>query len=123
VLGGVRGRFFFDVGGAGISGQPFTPWTSKAENYSPLLGYQQDVFGNTTPIYGSPVTVTGFRLRDARASYGIGLETFALGLPVHVDWVWRTLFNRQWEDLLFASSGGSDAFRHVQTKFWIGFDF
>jgi hypothetical protein len=36
----------------------------------------------------------GFKLVDGRASYGIGLETFALGFPIHFDWSWRTLFNR-----------------------------
>ena len=40
---------------------------------------------------------------DARASYGIGLETFALGFPIHFDWAWRTLLNKDWEDLRFAA--------------------
>ena len=60
---------------------------------------------------------------DARASYGIGLETFALGFPIHFDWAWRTLFNKPWEDLLFAASGGSSAFRKAQFAMWIGYDF
>ena len=34
------------------------------------------------------------KLVDGRASYGIGLETFALGFPIHFDWSWRTLFNK-----------------------------
>ena len=46
-------------------------------------------------------SIDGFRLRDGRASYGIGLETFALGFPIHFDWSWRTLFNQDWEDVLF----------------------
>ncbi|MBI3263475.1 MAG: hypothetical protein HYZ58_10035 [Acidobacteria bacterium] len=75
------------------------------------------------PVYGPTQTVTGFRLRDARASYGVGLETFALGFPVHFDWSWRTLFNRQWEDLLFAADGGSAAFRRARFNVWIGYDF
>jgi hypothetical protein len=60
---------------------------------------------------------------DARASYGIGLETFALGFPVHFDWSWRTLLNRDWEDLRFAALGGSSAFRKPQFSLWIGYDF
>ena len=44
--------------------------------------------------------VSGFRLVDGRASYGFGLETFALGFPIHFDWAWRTLFNKSWEDAL-----------------------
>ena len=46
--------------------------------------------------------VDGFRLQDGRASYGIGLETFALGFPIHFDWSWRTMFNKDWEDVVFA---------------------
>ena len=52
-------------------------------------------------VYGTPVPVDGFRLVDARASYGVGLETFALGFPIHFDWAWKTLFNKDWEDQLF----------------------
>ncbi|MBI3264502.1 MAG: hypothetical protein HYZ58_15350, partial [Acidobacteria bacterium] len=55
--------------------------------------------------------------------YGVGLETFALGFPIHFDWSWRTLFNRQWEDLLFAADGGSAAFRRARFNVWIGYDF
>ena len=39
--------------------------------------------------FGPPVLIDGFRLVDARASYGISLPTFALGFPVHFDWSWR----------------------------------
>jgi hypothetical protein len=60
---------------------------------------------------------------DARASYGVGLETFVIGIPIHFDWAWKTLFNKTWEDALFATSGGSLAFRKVAFKFWIGYDF
>jgi hypothetical protein len=67
--------------------------------------------------------INGLRLVDARASYGIGLETFALGFPVHFDWSWRTLLNKEWEDLRFAAIGGSSAFRKPQFSLWIGYDF
>ncbi len=76
----------------------------------------------------------GFRLIDARASYGLGLETFALGFPIHFDWAWRTLFNENWENLLFArpckptqgieaNCGGSTEFRKPKFSVWIGYDF
>ena len=55
--------------------------------------------------YGPPVEIDGFRLRDGRGSYGIGLETFALGFPIHFDWAWKTLFNKDWEDALFFAAG------------------
>ena len=59
------------------------------------------------PVYGEPIAVTGFRLVDSRASYGIGLETFALGFPIHFDWSWRTLFNKDYEDALFAAQAAA----------------
>ena len=124
VLGGVRGVFFAGVGAAFFDGQPYTFATSKNESYRPFLGAQQDpITGNLIPIYGDPVDVSGFRLRDGRGSYGFGLETFALGFPIHFDWAWRTTFNRQWEDLLFATQGGSTEFRRPQFKVWVGYDF
>ena len=79
-------------------------------------------------------SIRGLRLVDGRASYGIGLESFLLGFPMHFDWSWKTLFNKDWEDNLFRScvqvsgtsidcraDGGS--FRKVKFSFWIGYDF
>ena len=67
---------------------------------------------------------TYFRLRDGRASYGLGLETFALGFPIHFDWSWRTLFNKDWEDVLFSgTTGGGAAWRKPRFAVWIGYDF
>ena len=74
-------------------------------------------------MFGAPTVVSGFRLKDARASYGVGLETFALGFPIHFDWAWRTLLNKEWEDVVFAASGGSAAFRKPRFAVWIGYDF
>ena len=76
-----------------------------------------------TPVLGEPTTVSGFRLVDGRASYGIGLQTSVIGIPLHFDWSWRTLFNENWEDLLFATEGGSAFFRRPRFDFWMGFDF
>ena len=91
----------------------------------------------TDPVSGlqSPVlhfatqNVSGFRLQDGRASYGLGLETFALGFPIHFDWSWRTMFNRDWEDFVFFYQGGfegksgSEWFRKPKFSVWIGYDF
>ena len=62
-----------------------------------------------------PQRIEGFRLVDARASYGIGLETFALGFPVHFDWSYRTLFNKEWENFLLRQqrAAAQDSARHV----------
>jgi hypothetical protein len=122
VLGGVRGVLFGNVGGGHFDGQPFKWWSSGSERYTPVIGYVQS-FNSQTPVFGAPTRVDGFRLVDARASYGIGLETFALGFPVHFDWAWRTLFNKNWEDLRFAADGGSAAFRKPRFAMWIGYDF
>jgi hypothetical protein len=133
VVGGVRGVFFADMGGGWFNNQGFKFATSKAVTYTPLIGYKTDPFtgailGDATtglpiPISGTPTTITGFRLQDGRASYGVGLETFAFGFPIHFDWAWRTLFNKQWEDALFAINGGSQTFRKARFSMWIGYDF
>jgi hypothetical protein len=53
----------------------------------------------------------------------LGLETFLIGFPVHFDWAWKTLLNKDWEDVLFAAQGGSSAFRKAKFALWIGYDF
>ena len=124
VLGGIRGVFFAGVGGACFGSQPFKFSGRKSETLVPVVNYVPDpATGNYTPVYGDPIDVGGFRLVDGRASYGFGLETFALGFPIHFDWAWRTLFNRNWEDVVFASSGGSSEFRRPVFKVWVGYDF
>ena len=123
VLGGVRGVFFFNVGGAWYDEEAFNFWTSDTEVVRPIVDYAFDPVLGFLPIYGEPQVIDGFRLRDARASYGFGLTTFALGIPMHFDWTWRTLFSKSWEDNLYAYYGGSDWFRRGRFQFWIGYDF
>ena len=149
VLGGVRGVFFAGVGGAWFSNQTATTpcsgssgfqfMTSATVTCTPSLGGQtsavtgQPVFDTKTNLplvrNGTPTTISGFRLQDGRASYGLGLETFALGFPIHFDWSWRTLLNKNWEDVVFAADGaaenltGSAWFRKPRFAVWIGYDF
>jgi outer membrane protein assembly factor BamA len=124
VLGGIRGVAFFNVGGAYFEDQPFKFSDSSSNVFTPIVGYNFDVeTGTFTEILGQPIAVSGFRLVNARASYGIGLETFALGFPIHFDWSWKTLFNRDWENVVFAQQGGSGAFREPKFSVWIGYDF
>jgi outer membrane protein assembly factor BamA len=120
ILGGIRGVFFANMGGASFRGQDFQFWTNDTEVQRPVTGFNP-ITG--APIEGAPRTVSGFRLKDGRASYGVGLETFVLGFPIHFDWAWRTLFNEAWEDVVFAASGGSAEFRKPQFAVWIGYDF
>jgi outer membrane protein assembly factor BamA len=121
VIGGVRGVFFANMGAGWFNSQDFKFWTSNRETVNVTTGYTQTAEG-FVPIVESR-QIDGFRLRDARASYGIGLETFALGFPIHFDWSWRTLFNQQWEDALFNADGGSSEFRKPRFAVWIGYDF
>jgi len=124
VLGGLRGVLFTDIGGGAYNGVPFTFGKIGSEIYTPIIGYRQvDLIGNLEPIYGAPMSISGFRLVDGRGSYGIGLETMILGFPMHFDWAWKTLFNKTWEDAYFAAYGGSSAFRKSKFTFWIGYDF
>ena len=119
VLGGVRATFFADMGGANFDGTPFKAWSRQSSVERPILNYNQDL----SPVYGAPISVSGFRLVDTRASYGVSLATFALGFPAHFDWSWRTLLNKDWEDVVFSTQGGSSAFRKPRFTFWIGYDF
>jgi hypothetical protein len=125
VLGGVRGVFFAGMGGAHFDGQPFTWWKSGTSVETPVVGLTPPdrQTGLQQPIFGPKTTVSGFRLIDARASYGLGLETFLIGFPVHFDWSWRTLLNKDYEDVVFALQGGHSAFRKPQFALWIGYDF
>jgi hypothetical protein len=118
--------------------------TNETQLCQVITGAKLDGLGNpilvTDPITGlqSPalnyavLPVSGFRFQDARASYGIGLETFALGFPIHFDWSWRTLMNRGWEDIGFACTtidnnakcvSGAAEFRRPRFAVWIGYDF
>ena len=124
ILGGIRGALFFNIGAAGINNQPFTPYTSEPEAFSPVMQVITDPnTGVLTPIRANPITLSGFRLKDARASYGFGLSTMALGFPIHFDWSWRTLFNETWENMLFGGLTGGEAFRRAKFDVWIGYDF
>ena len=131
ILGGVRGTFFFNLGAAGFNDEPFKLSSRSSELFTPL------VFNSVTRRVEpgpTPKRVSGFRLVDGRASYGFGLSTMAIGFPIHFDWSWRTLFNKDWEDALFSlpcggdlglsqNCGGSSAFRRGRFALWIGYDF
>jgi hypothetical protein len=123
ILGGIRGVFFANLGGGYFEGQQFRWFARGSELYTPIIGYEAISFTQQRPVYGAPVVVDGLRLVDSRASYGIGLETFALGFPIHFDYSWKTLLNKDWEDQLFAAFGGSSRFRKPKFSIWIGYDF
>jgi hypothetical protein len=130
VIGGVRGVAYANFGASGYEGVPMTVWTRDPITVTPLLGFQPNYETLTyDPVYGPPQTIGGLKLVDGRASYGLGLETFALGFPIHFDWSWRTLLNKDYEDYIFAYEGlqegmsGSKWFRKPRFSVWIGYDF
>jgi hypothetical protein len=131
VIGGLRGVFFANFGASGYEGVPMKVWTNKPVEYTPLIGFEQDLTTllGIKPVFGPTQSIPGFKLIDGRASYGLGLETFALGFPIHFDWSWRTMFNRDYENFVFAYQGllenksGSDWFRKPRFAMWIGYDF
>jgi hypothetical protein len=134
VLGGLRGNFFVNVGGAGFNSQDFNFMTTRGEAFRPLVGYDIDANTNLIPRLGDPVSLSGPRLLNGRASYGFGLQSFLLGFPMHFDFSWKTLFNKTYEDAVFRSCfqtsatnvecvADGDSFRKMKFDFWIGYDF
>jgi outer membrane protein assembly factor BamA len=131
VVGGLRAVAFANFGASQIASLPFNITDNHSETVRPIIGYTQDFFtGAITPVFGAPTTISGLRLVDGRASYGLGLETFALGFPIHFDWSWRTLLNKPYEDYVFSYqalvdgySSGSKWLRRPKFSIWIGYDF
>jgi WD40-like Beta Propeller Repeat len=131
VIGGLRAVAFGNFGASQFAQNKMQIYTKAPTIVRPVLDYTQDPFtGVVTPVFGSPTAITGLRLLDGRASYGLGLETFALGFPIHFDWSWRTLLNKSWEDYVFSydarfdgETSGSRWFRKPKFSIWIGYDF
>jgi hypothetical protein len=131
VIGGLRAVAFGNFGASQFAQNKMQISTRAPITVRNVLGYSQDPFtGVVTPLLSTPRTITGLRLVDGRASYGLGLETFALGFPIHFDWSWRTLLNKSWEDYVFSydaqfdgESSGSKWFRKPKFSVWIGYDF
>ncbi|MEO6401668.1 MAG: hypothetical protein ABIP62_06575, partial [Vicinamibacteria bacterium] len=96
LIGPVRGTFFGGLGGAHYPDEPF-----KFSTKGPGTSYVND------PLFGQQVD--GRRLVDGRASFGVGIEAFLLGYPMHFDWSWLT-------DLKVRTSS-------PRFQFWIGYDF
>jgi WD40-like Beta Propeller Repeat len=131
VVGGLRAVAFADFGASQIANVPFNITDNHSFVGQPIIGYTQDFFTQAvTPVYGPPIPISGLRLVDGKASYGLGLETFALGFPIHFDWSWRTLLNKPYEDYVYSYnaivdgySSGSKWLRRPKFSIWIGYDF
>jgi hypothetical protein len=101
LIGPVRGTAYFGIGAARYRDEPFR-FSSKDPGVS-FVKFDPD---DLTTYFGEPVS--GFHLVDGRASFGVGLQFFFLGYPLHFDWTKLT-------DLKVTSKSRFD--------FWIGFDF
>jgi outer membrane protein assembly factor BamA len=131
VIGGLRAVAFANLGGSQFAGNKLQVYSKDSVSVRPIIRYDTDFFtGVSTPVFGPAQTINGFRLVDGRASYGVGLETFALGFPIHFDWSWRTLLNKGWEDYVYSYqanfdgvSSGSKWLRRPKFSVWIGYDF
>ena len=130
VIGGLRAVAFANLGASQFSGTRLNVLSTKSVIVTPIVGFQTDIFGNPSPVYGQTEQINGFHLVDGRASYGLGLETFALGFPIHFDWSWRTMFNPGYEDYVYGYqaaldgySSGSRWLRRPKFSVWIGYDF
>jgi outer membrane protein assembly factor BamA len=107
ILGPVRGTLFAGVGAARFKGERFD--FASREAGTSFVNYPGQAVCLSTPdpaCLGEPVS--GFHLVDGRASFGVGLQFFFLGYPMHFDWSRLT-------DLKVTSKNRFD--------FWIGYDF
>jgi len=95
LLGPVRGTAYVGMGGASFKGEQFR-FSSSGSGVS----FVRDA------VFGEPVS--GFHLVDGRASYGLGIQFFLFGYPLHFDWSRLTDFK---------------ASAPSRLDFWIGFDF
>lgn len=101
LVGPLRGTFYAGVGGARLPGESFQFSSSE-----PGISYVNFDPEDPSTYFGEPVD--GFHLVDGRASYGIGLQIFFLGYPMHFDWTWLTDFAKS---------------SPARFDFWIGYDF
>jgi outer membrane protein assembly factor BamA len=108
IVGPLRGTVYFGIGGAHYKGEPFTfASNDSGESLVNFPGIVQCEVQFTPACIPEPVS--GFHLVDGRASYGVGLQIFFLGYPMHFDWTKLT-------DLKVVSED-------TQFSFWIGLDF
>jgi hypothetical protein len=96
ILGPFRGTAYFGIGGAKYRGDTRYQFATSDAGIS----YLKD------PVFGTPVS--GFHLVNGLASYGLGLQVFFLGYPLHFDWSKRTDFK---------------VTAPTRFDFWVGFDF
>ena len=130
VIGGLRGIAFAGIGAAGYEGMPDESVHARSDHRHAAARVRAelrdlDLRPGLRAAADDQRVQAGRRPRVVR----LGLETFALGFPIHFDWSWRTLLNKDYEDYVFAYQGiqegmtGSKWFRKPRFSIWIGYDF
>ena len=123
ILGGIRGTFFANMGGAYVGGHSRSrsgPNNTTIER--PIIGYDQRRRPGR-PIYGAAVPIDGFRLRRRARVLRHQPADLRARLPralrlVVEDAVQQGLGRRR-----LRLQGGSNEFRKVKFSVWIGYDF
>ena len=123
ILGGIRGAFFANVGGATWEGQSFKFMTRSPSIETPTIGYDDEHTdadadlrpsdaGRRASVWSTVARPTASVCRRSRSAS-----------PCTSTGRGRSLFNKNWEDVIFALDGGSAAFRKPKFSMWIGYDF
>ena len=121
VVGGVRGVFFANIGGAWFDNQGYRFATSKAEVVTPITGYdpgdrQRRALVRRRPSPGSGWTAAARPTASGSRRSRSASRFTSTGRGARPS-------TRRWEDLAFASAGGSADFRKPKFAVWIGYDF
>ena len=129
VIGGVRGVFFANIGGAWFDNQGFRFADRARRGHRdadrPASTIGPDHRAGARRSSAPKTQVTGFRLVDGRASYGLGLETLRARLPDSLRLVVADAVQPGVGRPRCSPSHGPAArqFRKPQFAVWIGYDF
>jgi hypothetical protein len=81
VVGGVRGVFFANIGGAWFDNQNYRFATNNGQVAVPIVAYKFDALGNAVPVYGPAQVVTDSGCRTPRVMQARA-RNLALGFPI-----------------------------------------
>ena len=126
VLGGLRGVFFANIGGAAFNGQAFTRSAQQATSCTRRSSATRSSTSSAPSCRSTARsrhrwTASGSSTAAPRTASASRASCSASRCTSTGRG--RRCFNRDWEDAFFAAVGGSDAFRKVKFSFWIGYDF
>ncbi len=141
VIGGIRGVFFANIGGAWFDSQPsvtrcsgssgYQFWANDSEICRPIEGILTNPAGfpildeDNLPveIQGAPRVVDGFRLKDGRALVRRGARDLRARLPHALRLVVAHAVQQGLGRRGLRRHGRHEEFRAPRFTFWIGYDF